>query len=84
MDNDEIRKKSEARNPNKAPAARCLRHSDFGFLWSFVIRHSYLSASIGSTLAARQAGQCHSALGPAQGESATPLHAVGAAMGEER
>src|SRR5216117_3167346 len=52
------------------PVAFDIRISDFFGHSSFVIRHSYLSASIGSTLAARQAGQCHSALGPAQGESA--------------
>src|SRR5205809_974314 len=40
MTYDEIRKKPKARNPNKAPVARCLRHSDFGFDSSFVIRHS--------------------------------------------
>src|SRR5437764_15369054 len=40
MTNDEIRKKPEARNPNIAPVARCLRHSDLGVVWSLGIRHS--------------------------------------------
>ena len=42
MTNVEIRKKLEARNPKKAPVARCFRHSDFGFLSSFDIRISDL------------------------------------------
>ena len=59
---NEIRNPKEARNPNKAPVARCLRHSDFGFHSrfgirisdlirhsSFLIPHSYRSASVGST-----------------------------------
>src|SRR5437867_13248284 len=55
-----------SRPPSSAFAGRIARNSDFGSPLSFefrhsnfVIRHSYLSASIGSTLAALRAGSQH-------------------------
>src|SRR5262245_5952219 len=65
LDNDEIRMTNVEGMPKpecpKGPArsrrsAFVIRIWDFFRHWAFVIRHSYLSASIGFTVAARWAG----------------------------
>src|SRR2546425_11560147 len=58
MTNDKIRKNDEARMPKRLirpPGA--FRHSDFGFLLSFVIRHSSLT-TLSSALAVALVVSC--------------------------